>query len=43
MGVFVEENTSVETCIIYHIYAYVLLKSLRSAEEHISVLGMSKF
>ena len=44
MGIFVQENASVETCIVYHFQrAYVVLKSLCSAEEHISVLGMSKF
>jgi len=44
MGVFVEENASVETCIIYHLKrAYMLLKSLCSVEEDISVLGMRKF
>jgi hypothetical protein len=44
MDVFVEENASVETCIIYHLQrSYALLKNLCSAGEHISVLGMSKF
>jgi hypothetical protein len=44
MGIFVEENASVETRIIYHFKrAYVLLKSLCSAQEDISVLGMRKF
>jgi len=44
MGVFVEENVTVEACIIYHLKRpYVLLQSLCAAAEHISVLGMSKF